>query len=191
MSKARRHFTYKGEFPLHRGGALHDPTFAYETWGKLNAERTNAVLIFTGLSPSAHAASSSEDGTPGWWEDMVGPGRAISPRQAHLNLGEHPRLHLAQVAPRRLRLRPDELGQRQLAAPGHVRRHPLAQQRLGAERPEPVELRHGPLDRVAQHSHDRRRRGEVVAEPVRHVAGVAKVAAQPDPIAGDLLIGVR
>ena len=64
MSNARRHFTYTGEFPLLRGGALHNPTFAYETWGKLNAGRTNAVLIFTGLSPSAHAASSSPSIAP-------------------------------------------------------------------------------------------------------------------------------
>jgi homoserine O-acetyltransferase len=77
MSSARRQFTYTGEFPMHRGGALHNPTFAYETWGKLNAERTNAVLIFTGLSPSAHAASSKEDPSPGWWEDVIGPGRSI------------------------------------------------------------------------------------------------------------------
>jgi homoserine O-acetyltransferase len=77
MSNARRQFTYTGEFPMHRGGVLHHPTFAYETWGKLNAARTNAVLIFTGLSPSAHAASSKEDPTPGWWEEIIGPGRPI------------------------------------------------------------------------------------------------------------------
>jgi homoserine O-acetyltransferase len=81
MSNARRHFTYEGEFPMHRGGALHNPTFAYETWGKLNAERTNAVLIFTGLSPSAHAASSKEDPTPGWWEEIIGPGRPIDTKR--------------------------------------------------------------------------------------------------------------
>ena len=84
MSNARRHFTYTGEFPLHRGGALHDPTFAYETWGKLDAARTNAVLIFTGLSPSAHAASSKEDPTPGWWEEIIGPGRPIDTRRYYV-----------------------------------------------------------------------------------------------------------
>ena len=62
---------------MHRGGALHNPTFAYETWGKLDVARSNAILIFTGLSPSAHAASSNEDATPGWWEEIVGPGRPI------------------------------------------------------------------------------------------------------------------
>ena len=59
---------------MKKGGRLPSYTLAYETWGKLNAERTNAVLILSGLSPSAHAASSEEDPTPGWWEDMIGSG---------------------------------------------------------------------------------------------------------------------
>jgi homoserine O-acetyltransferase len=62
---------------MHRGGSLLSPTIAYETWGKLTQTRDNAILIFTGMSPSAHAASSVEDPTPGWWEEMIGPGRAI------------------------------------------------------------------------------------------------------------------
>jgi homoserine O-acetyltransferase/O-succinyltransferase len=70
-----------GEFPMHRGGTLLSPTIAYETWGKLSRGRDNAVLIFTGLSPSAHAASSTADATPGWWEDIIGPGRPIDTRR--------------------------------------------------------------------------------------------------------------
>jgi homoserine O-acetyltransferase len=60
-----------------RGGELHGARIAYETWGALNEARDNAILLFTGLSPSAHAASSAEDPTEGWWEGMVGPGLAI------------------------------------------------------------------------------------------------------------------
>ena len=60
-----------------RGGQLHGAVVAYETWGKLNEARDNAILLFTGLSPSAHAASSPEDVSEGWWEGMVGPGLAI------------------------------------------------------------------------------------------------------------------
>lgn len=60
-----------------RGGQLHGAVVSYETWGKLNAARDNAILLFTGLSPSAHAASSPEDSSEGWWEGMVGPGLAI------------------------------------------------------------------------------------------------------------------
>src|SRR5262249_43997085 len=49
--------------PFHfwRGGSLSDGRVAYETWGTLNPARDNAVLLFTGLSPSAHAASSPAD----------------------------------------------------------------------------------------------------------------------------------
>ena len=60
-----------------RGGCLPEVTLAYETWGELSGNADNAVIIFTGLSPSAHAASSPEDPTPGWWEYMIGPGKAI------------------------------------------------------------------------------------------------------------------
>jgi len=66
---------------MHRGGSIVNPTVAYETWGELNDARDNGVLIFTGLSPSAHAASSPEDPAPGWWEDLIGPGRAIDTRR--------------------------------------------------------------------------------------------------------------
>ena len=65
---------YDGKFVMHRNGYLESPTVAYETWGNLNEERDNAVIIFTGLSPSAHAASSPENPSAGWWEDMIGSG---------------------------------------------------------------------------------------------------------------------
>ena len=58
-------------------GSLQSPTLAYETRGELSATADNAVLIFTGLSPSAHAASNTADPSAGWWEDMVGPGKPI------------------------------------------------------------------------------------------------------------------
>ena len=58
-------------------GALVTPTLVYETWGEPNPARDNAVLIFTGLSPSSHVASSAADPKTGWWEDMVGPEKPI------------------------------------------------------------------------------------------------------------------
>ena len=64
-------------FHMWRGWRLSELTLAYETWGELSATADNAIIIFTGLSPSAHAASSPEDPTPGWWEYMIGPGKAI------------------------------------------------------------------------------------------------------------------
>jgi homoserine O-acetyltransferase len=63
--------------PLYRGGSIEHPVIAYETWGQLNDARDNTLLLFTGLSPSAHAASSPADPKPGWWEQMIGAGRPI------------------------------------------------------------------------------------------------------------------
>ncbi len=74
MTSARKLVTFDGRFRMHRAGYLESPTLAYETWGELNEARDNAILIFTGLSPSAHAASCAEDPTPGWWEQMIGTG---------------------------------------------------------------------------------------------------------------------
>ena len=81
MSTARKYFNYPGVFEMRRGGLLEKPRVAYETWGELSAERDNAIVIFTGLSPSAHASSSPDDKAPGWWEEMVGPSRPIDTRR--------------------------------------------------------------------------------------------------------------
>ena len=64
-------------FALYRGGVLHQARIAYESWGKLNAARDNAILLFTGLSPSAHAAATERDPAPGWWQRIIGPGLAL------------------------------------------------------------------------------------------------------------------
>jgi len=77
MSTATRFVTFEGQFRMHRAGYLESPTLAYETWGELNAAKDNAILVFTGLSPSAHATSCAEDPSPGWWEDMIGSGLSI------------------------------------------------------------------------------------------------------------------
>jgi len=78
---ARHYAKLPDPFPIWRGGTLHGARIAYETWGKLNAARDNAVLLFTGLSPSAHAASSPGDPREGWWQRMVGPGLGIDTDQ--------------------------------------------------------------------------------------------------------------
>jgi len=81
VSGAGQQFRWPGPFAMRRGGTLESPQVAYETWGELNPARDNAVLIFTGMSPSAHASSSPADPSPGWWEEMVGPGRPIDTRR--------------------------------------------------------------------------------------------------------------
>lgn len=56
---------------------------AYESWGTLNTDRSNAILLHTGLSASSHVASRGNSVSPatstkaGWWEDFVGPDKAI------------------------------------------------------------------------------------------------------------------
>jgi len=74
---AQRFAPLPNPFVLHQGGELRDGVVSFETWGTLNAERDNAILLFTGLSPSAHAAASALDPSEGWWEQMLGPGKAL------------------------------------------------------------------------------------------------------------------
>jgi homoserine O-acetyltransferase len=66
-----------GTFAMRHGGSLASVEMVYETWGQLSPAKDNALLIVTGLSPGAHAASSPGDQTPGWWEEMIGTGKAI------------------------------------------------------------------------------------------------------------------
>ncbi|HEY3731371.1 MAG TPA: homoserine O-acetyltransferase [Steroidobacteraceae bacterium] len=67
-----------GPFRLYGGGQLQQAQIAYESWGQLNPARDNAILLFTGLSPSAHAAATEQDPSPGWWQRMIGPGLALN-----------------------------------------------------------------------------------------------------------------
>src|SRR3546814_12102337 len=74
---ATRFFALPSPFAMKRGGELHGARLAYETWGELNANAENAILILTGLSPSAHAAANADDPSDGWWEAMLGPDQPI------------------------------------------------------------------------------------------------------------------
>ncbi len=74
---ARKHAALPDPFRMHRGGELRGARVAFETWGHLDKNRSNAIMLFTGLSPPAHAASSPADPSQGWWEPMIGPGKAL------------------------------------------------------------------------------------------------------------------
>jgi homoserine O-acetyltransferase/O-succinyltransferase len=66
------------ELALDSGLTLSPVTLAYETYGRLNDERSNAILLLHALSGDAHAAGYHPGETkPGWWDMMVGPGRAF------------------------------------------------------------------------------------------------------------------
>jgi homoserine O-acetyltransferase/O-succinyltransferase len=69
------------KFPLWRGGTLSGARVAYEAFGHLNPSQDNVMLIMTGLSANGHVASHEQDTSPGWWEEMVGPGKPIDTLQ--------------------------------------------------------------------------------------------------------------
>ncbi|GAA5822789.1 hypothetical protein JCM11251_004381 [Rhodosporidiobolus azoricus] len=70
-------YNHPHPFPLDYGGHLPSFSLAYETWGTLNADKSNAVLLHTGLSASSHAHSTPANPAEGWWERFIGPGKAI------------------------------------------------------------------------------------------------------------------
>jgi homoserine O-acetyltransferase len=80
-----RHFTFAkapNELILSSGQKLGPITLVYETYGKLNKERSNAILVEHALSGDAHAAGFHEgDKNPGWWHAMIGPGKAFDMRK--------------------------------------------------------------------------------------------------------------
>ena len=64
---------------LQSGASIRDYTLAYETYGELNADRSNAVLVCHALNASHHVAGvyASQDRSEGWWDNMIGPGKAV------------------------------------------------------------------------------------------------------------------
>jgi homoserine O-acetyltransferase/O-succinyltransferase len=63
---------------LEGGTTLFGVEVAYETYGKLNSDRSNAILIGHAFTGDAHAAGIGHpDGKPGWWDNMIGPGKAF------------------------------------------------------------------------------------------------------------------
>ncbi len=71
--------TFDTELQLESGRLLGPITLAYETYGKLNPGRSNAILVAHAWTGDAHAAGrhAPEDRKPGWWDDMIGPGKVL------------------------------------------------------------------------------------------------------------------
>jgi len=65
--------------PLISGAAIRDYTLAYETYGQLNADKSNAVLVCHALNASHHVAGvyEGELRSEGWWDNMIGPGKPV------------------------------------------------------------------------------------------------------------------
>ena len=67
----------EGAIDLEKGGRLESVTVAYETYGRLNAARDNAILVCHAISGDSHVARHDAEDDPGWWEILVGPGRPV------------------------------------------------------------------------------------------------------------------
>lgn len=72
-------FELEGELALESGETIGQVTLAYEAYGRLDTDKSNAILVFHPLSGDAHAAGhhSGHDKKPGWWDVMIGPGKGI------------------------------------------------------------------------------------------------------------------
>ena len=72
---------FEQHLQLQGGGVLRDYQLSFETYGELNAQRNNAVLICHALNASHHVAGvyANQDKSEGWWDNMVGPGKPVDP----------------------------------------------------------------------------------------------------------------
>ena len=89
MQTQTQFYTLPDPFECRAGGTIPKVTLAYETYGELNADKSNAILVFHALSGSQHAAGTCEDVpeahpywteecVPGWWDLFIGPKKAIN-----------------------------------------------------------------------------------------------------------------
>ncbi len=85
MNAHSQTLTLPGSLPLDGGGELTRVELAFETYGELNADRSNAILLCHALTGDQYVASPHPiTGKPGWWERMVGPGKPIDTNRFHI-----------------------------------------------------------------------------------------------------------
>ena len=71
--------SFDAALPLQSGASIHHYALRYETYGTLNADKSNAVLICHALNASHHVAGvyAGQDKSEGWWDNMIGPGKPV------------------------------------------------------------------------------------------------------------------
>ncbi len=85
MSFEPQSLTLPDPLPLDGGGTLAEARIAYETYGELAPDRSNAILLCHALTGDQYVASNHPlTGKPGWWERMVGPGKPIDTDRYHV-----------------------------------------------------------------------------------------------------------
>jgi homoserine O-acetyltransferase len=74
---------FDAPLPLQSGAVLSDYALSYETYGTLNAHKSNAVLVCHALNASHHVAGvyADQPNSVGWWDNMIGPGKALDTNQ--------------------------------------------------------------------------------------------------------------
>ena len=79
MNATPQSMHFEAALPLQSGAALRDYSLSYETYGTLNADRSNAVLICHALNASHHVAGvyEGQEKSEGWWDNMIGPGKSL------------------------------------------------------------------------------------------------------------------
>lgn len=73
-----QYYTLNEDLELETGNVIKNPTIAYETYGTLNAQQSNAIYVCHALTGDAHAAGWHDgDKKPGWWNIIIGPGKPL------------------------------------------------------------------------------------------------------------------
>ena len=73
-----QYYTMEEDLILETGNVLKTPTIAYETYGILNMQKSNAILVCHALTGDSHAAGWHEGAKkPGWWNILIGPGKPL------------------------------------------------------------------------------------------------------------------
>jgi len=78
-----RKFSEVFDLELESGGKLEGARLAYESWGQLNQERSNAILVLHALTGDSHTSGNAGEGHPtaGWWNGLIGPGLALNTKK--------------------------------------------------------------------------------------------------------------